>query len=100
MLRPGQFVRAHLHGSVRPGAILVPQRAVQQGAQGSFVWVIEDGKTKFQPVKTGPWYGDDWFIEAGLKGGEQVIVDGALSVRPGIEVGTVPYQVDTQAGKG
>ena len=99
-LRPGQFVRAHIHGSVRPGAILVPQRAVQQGAEGSFVWVIEDGKTKFQPVKTGPWHGDDWFIEAGLNGGEQVIVDGALSVRPGIEVATVPYQVDAQTGKG
>ena len=91
-LRPGQFVRARLLGAVRPGAILVPQRAVQQGARGSFVWVIEAGKTKFQPIKTGPWYGDDWFIEAGLSGGEQIIVDGALTVRPGIEVTTVPYQ--------
>jgi len=100
MLRPGQFVRARLHGAVRPGAILIPQRAVQQGAQGSFVWVIEDGKTKFQPVKVGPWHGDDWFIEAGLDGGEQVIVDGALSVRAGIEVTTVPYQAANEAGKG
>lgn len=99
-LRPGQFVRAHIHGSVRPGAILIPQRAVQQGAEGSFVWVIEDGKSKFQPVITGPWHGDNWFIEGGLNGGEQVIVDGALSVRPGIEVRTVPYQAETQAGKG
>ena len=99
-LRPGQFVRARLHGAVRPKAILIPQRAVQQGAQGSFVWVIEDGKTKFQPVVTGPWHGDDWFIEAGLNGGEQVIVDGALTVRPGIEVKTVPYQAASNAGKG
>ena len=100
LLRPGQFVRARLHGAVRPKAILVPQRAVQQGAQGSFVWVIEDGKTRFQPVITGPWLGDDWFIEEGLKGGEQVIVDGALTVRPGIEVTTIPYQADKQVGKG
>lgn len=99
-LRPGQFVRAQIHGAVRPQAILVPQRAVQQGAQGSFVWVIEDGKTKFQTVKTGPWHGDDWFIEAGLKGGEQIIVDGALTVRPGMEVSTVPYQAATKTGKG
>lgn len=91
-LRPGQFVRARLHGAVRPEAVLIPQRAVQQGAQGSFVWVIEEGKTRFQPVKTGPWHGDDWFIETGLDGGEQIIVDGALTVRPGTEVTTVPYQ--------
>jgi len=100
MLRPGQFVRARLHGGLRPQAILVPQRAVQQAAQGSFVWVIEEGKTKFQPVKTGPWHGDDWFIEAGLEGGEQVVVDGALTIRPGIEVKTIPYQVASQAEKG
>ncbi|MGB5289995.1 MAG: efflux RND transporter periplasmic adaptor subunit [Lysobacterales bacterium] len=100
MLRPGQFVRARLHGGLRPQAILVPQRAVQQAAQGSFVWVIEDGKTRFQPVKTGPWHGDDWFIEDGLEGGEQVVVDGALSIRPGIEVKTIPYQAANQADQG
>jgi membrane fusion protein (multidrug efflux system) len=99
-LRPGQFVRAQLHGAVRPQAILIPQRAVQQGAQGSFVWIIEEGKTKFQSVKTGPWHGDDWFIEAGLDGGEQVIVDGALTVRPGMEVNTIPYQAANKADKG
>ena len=100
MLRPGQFVRARLHGALRPQAILIPQRAVQQAAQGSFVWVIEDGKSKFQPVKTGPWLGDDWFIEEGLEGGEQVVVDGALTIRPGIEVTTVPYQAANKADKG
>jgi membrane fusion protein (multidrug efflux system) len=51
-------------------------------------------------VVTGPWHGDDWFIEAGLNGGEQVIVDGALTVRPGIEVKTVSYQAASNAGKG
>lgn len=100
LLRPGQFVRTRLHGSVRPDAILVPQRAVQQSAQGSFVWLVEDGKTRLQPVKTGPWLGDDWFIEEGLTGGEQIIVDGALSVRPGIEVTTVPYTAIDKADKG
>ena len=99
-LRPGQFVRTRVHGAIRPNAILIPQRAVQQGAQGSFVWVIDEGKTRFQPVKTGPWHGDDWFIEAGLTGGEQVIVDGALTVRPAMEVTTVPYQAADKADKG
>ena len=43
-LRPGQFVRVHLKGAYRPDAILVPQRAVQQGAKGSFAWLVDQGK--------------------------------------------------------
>lgn len=91
-LRPGQFVRVRLLGARRTNAILVPQKAVQQGARGSFVWVIdEDGAVRFQPVQTGEWRGSDWFIDQGLSGGETVIVEGALKVRPGMTVLTVPY---------
>jgi membrane fusion protein (multidrug efflux system) len=87
MLRPGQFVRARLHGMVRPDAILVPQRAVQQGAQGSFVWVVdEEGKAEFQPITVGQWYGNEWFVDKGLEGGETVVVDGALKLRAGVPV--------------
>jgi membrane fusion protein (multidrug efflux system) len=87
MLRPGQFVRARLHGMVRPNAILVPQRAVQQGAKGSFVWVIdEEGKAKFQPIEVGQWHGEEWFVDNGLEGGETVVVDGALKLRAGVPV--------------
>ena len=83
-LRPGQFVRARLKGSVRPNAILVPQRAVQQGAKGSFVWVIDgENKAEFRPVTVGSWHGDDWFIDQGLNDGETVVVDGALRLRAG-----------------
>lgn len=91
-LRPGQFVRTRLLGATRPDAILLPQRAVQQGAQGSFVWLVDaEGKARFQPVQVGSWYGDHWFINSGLKSGETVIVDGALKVRAGLEVNTSPY---------
>jgi membrane fusion protein (multidrug efflux system) len=86
-LRPGQFVRVHIKGSVRPNAILVPQEAVQQGAQGSFVWVINaEGKAEFRPVTVGPWHDKDWFIDAGLKAGDTVVVTGALKLRPGVPV--------------
>lgn len=91
-LRPGQFVRTRLLGSIRPGAILLPQRAVQQGAQGSFVWIVgDDGKTRFQPVEVGAWLGDQWFINKGVEAGSTVIVDGALKVRAGIPVAVKPY---------
>lgn len=86
-LRPGQFVRANLKGAIRPNAILVPQEAVQQGAKGSFVWVIDqEGKAEFRPVAVGPWQEKDWFIEQGLNAGDTVVVNGALKLRAGVPV--------------
>ena len=83
-LRPGQFVRARLLGSVRPKAILVPKRAVLQGAQGSFVWVVgSDGKAELRPLELGDWRGDEWFVNEGLQGGETVVVDGGIKIQPG-----------------
>lgn len=80
-LRPGQFVRARVSGAVRPNALLVPQRAVLQGAKSHFVWVVEaDNKPHQRVVEVGEWHGDDWFITDGLRSGERVIVDGAIRV--------------------
>jgi membrane fusion protein, multidrug efflux system len=80
-LRPGQFVRAKVSGATRPNAILVPQRAVLQGAKSHFVWVVDkDGKAQQRVVETGEWHGDDWFITDGLNPGDRVVVDGAIRV--------------------
>jgi Membrane-fusion protein len=84
MLRPGQFVRAHILGAMRPKAILVPQRAVQQGGKGHFIWVVnKEGKTEQRPIVVGDWMANDWFINEGLNAGDQVVVDGGLSLHPG-----------------
>jgi membrane fusion protein (multidrug efflux system) len=86
-LRPNQYVRARLNGAVRPAAIVVPKRAVQQGAQGHFVWVVSgDGTAQPRPVQVGSWKGDDWFISEGLQEGDRVIVDGVLGLRAGAAV--------------
>ena len=84
LLRPGQFVRARVHGAMRPQAILVPQRAVQQGGKGHFVWVINaENKAEQRPVVVGDWLENDWFITEGLNAGDRVVVDGGLTLRPG-----------------
>lgn len=89
-LIPGQFVRVRLLGIERPNAILVPQRAVQQGQEGKFVYVVgADGKAVPQPVTVGDWLGKDWIVESGLAAGDRVIVDGALKVAPGAPVQVV-----------
>ncbi len=83
-LKPGQFVRARVHGAVRPNAMLVPQRAVLQGAKGHYVWVVNaEGKAEQRVVEVGDWHGDDWFVSKGLQPGERVVVDGAIRVAAG-----------------
>ena len=87
VLRPNQFVRVRLKGAVRPGAILVPQRAVQQGSEGHLVWVVsKDGRAEPRPVVVGKWHGEEWFINEGLRAGDQVIVDGTMGLRAGVPV--------------
>jgi len=99
-LRPNQYVRARLKGARRPNAVLVPQSAVQQGAKGHFVWVVgKDGKVENRPVKPGDWYGELWFIDAGLQAGEQVVVGGALRLRAGAPVKATPYEAKAPDGE-
>jgi membrane fusion protein, multidrug efflux system len=87
ILMPNQYVRARMKGIVRPKAILVPQRAIQQGAKGHFVWVVDkDNKAEARPVVVGNWDGDEWFVFEGLNAGERVVVDGALTLSPGVAV--------------
>lgn len=90
VLRPNQYVRALVEGAVRPNAILVPQRSVQQSAKGQYVWVInKESKAEYRPVTVGDWKGKDWFITDGLHPGEQVVVDGGIKLQPGAPVKVV-----------
>jgi membrane fusion protein (multidrug efflux system) len=99
ILRPNQYVRARLKGAIRPKAILVPQRAVQQGSRGHFVWVVDkESKVEQRPVVVGEWHGDDWFIFEGLRGGERVVVDGGLTLRPAATVSTKPHDAGQESG--
>jgi len=86
-LRPGQFVRVTLTGATRPDAVLVPQRAVLEGPQGKFVYVVDEKSTaQARPVEVGEWAGSDWIITGGLKAGDQVIIDGVMRIGPGAPV--------------
>lgn len=94
LLRPGQFVRVSMQGAVRPKAVLLPKIAVQQGKNGSFVWVIDENqKAQYRDVAPGPWQDDQWFIDNVLKAGDRVVVDGASKLRPGMPVRIVPEKV-------
>ena len=101
LLRPGQFVRVLMGGPSWVNAIQVPQRAVMQGPQGNFVWVVDaESKAQFRPVTVGPLTGDMWMIAEGLKDGERIVVDGGLKLAPGVPVQPVePGQAPDAAGQ-
>ncbi len=101
VLRPNQYVRARLKGAVRPAAVLVPQRAVQQGSAGHFVWIVDrEEKAQPRPVTVGSWLGDGWFITEGLHAGDRVVVDGSLALRAGAPVAVRPAGEPQPAGEG
>ncbi|MEZ4413293.1 MAG: efflux RND transporter periplasmic adaptor subunit [Gemmatimonadales bacterium] len=84
ILLPGQFVRVRILGVTRRDAIVVPQRAVQQGLGGAFVYVVTDGDTaRARTVVASNWEGDGWVIDSGLVASERVIVDGIQRVIAG-----------------
>ena len=86
-LRAGQFVRVRLDGGMRPSAMVLPQRAVLEGPQGKFVYVVsKEGKAESRPVEVGDWSGESWIINKGIATGDSVIVDGVMKIGPGAPV--------------
>jgi len=86
-LFPSQFVNAHLRLDVQRGATVVPTAAIQQSAQGTFVYVVKsDHSATVRPVKVGVTEGDNAAIDSGVSPGEMVVVDGADRLREGIQV--------------
>ncbi|MCI7613339.1 MAG: efflux RND transporter periplasmic adaptor subunit [Selenomonadaceae bacterium] len=87
ILVPGMFARAKLTGDTLKGAVLVPERAVQQLLGKSFVMIVgEDGKSKAQNVELGTKVGSYCIVEKGLTGKEQVIVEGLTSLTEGMDL--------------
>jgi len=101
VLLPGQFVRLHFVGLKRPDAILVPQRAVQRGLAGAFVYVLGDSnRVTVRDVVATSWERRGWLIDQGLRAGDRVVVDGIQKVAPGQLATPVAYRpaVDSSAG--
>lgn len=98
VLLPGQFVTVRFRGAKKTDAILVPQRAVQQGPTGSVVFVVGEGNVA-QPrtVKASNWEGAQWLIEEGLRPGERIIVGGIQKIMPGAPVQPVEAGQDGAA---
>jgi len=86
-LRPGLYGKVHASIGTRTGALLIPQRAVNE-MQGNYsVAVVDPNNTiRFSVVRVGDQIGSDWIVEEGLKPGERVVTDGLFKIRPGATV--------------
>ena len=98
ILRPGQYAKVRAVVGTREDALVVPQRAVSE-LQGNYqVAVVNDhNKVAIQNVKVGDRVGSLWLINEGLSSGQRVIADGAMKVRPGVQVNPKPFVATASA---
>lgn len=84
LLLPGMFARIVTQGEMRKGALLIPQRAVQELLGKTFVTVVGEGdKAETRPVKMGVRIGSLWLVEEGLTTADRIVVEGSSKVQPG-----------------
>lgn len=85
-LFPNEFVNARLDLETLRNVTKIPVRALQYGAPGTFVYVVEKGAAQVRKVKTGVTEGESVEVTSGVQPGEEVVVDGTDLLRPGAKV--------------
>jgi membrane fusion protein, multidrug efflux system len=86
-LFPNQFVNAQLLVKTLHDVVTVPTAAIQRGAPGTYVYVInQDNTVSVRPIKIGPTDGPMAAVESGLSLGDRVVVDGTDRLRDGARV--------------
>ena len=86
-LWPGEYVRVSVELDVEPNALAIPTRAVLEGQQGNYVFVVgNDHVATVRPITIGRVVGDLTTVDKGLAPGEQVVVDGQSRLTPNARV--------------
>ena len=86
LLVDGQLVRVNVEAGTPEEKVVIPQAALIADQQGPYVFAVEDGRAVVRRVKLGQEIGANVSIDGGLKVGEQVIVEGIQTLRPGAKV--------------
>ena len=87
LLTPGQFLNVSLILDTLANAVTVPDEAVQQGAEGNFVYVVvSDGTVEMRRIETAASDAQTTAVAKGLATGETVVTDGHLRLTPGAKV--------------
>jgi membrane fusion protein, multidrug efflux system len=89
-LYPSQFVNVVMLLDTLKDAVTVPVAAVQRGAPGTYVYLVNaDNTVSVHPIKLGAQDGDFFAVDSGLSPGDRVVTDGADRLRDGAKV-TIP----------
>lgn len=87
VLVPGDFVNVTAISQKPVQVVLVPQVAVSDSANGTYVWTINDKKQAEQTfIKIDKQEGENWIVLEGLEPGQKVIKSGFQRLRPGAVV--------------
>jgi multidrug efflux system membrane fusion protein len=86
LIWPGAFSRARVTLGIERNAVVVPSSAIQMGLKGAYVFVVKDNKAELRQVDVKRTSGAQSVIAAGVKAGEQVVVDGQLRLVNGAPV--------------
>lgn len=98
-LFPNQFVNARLRIDLLAGATVVPTAAVQRGAPGTYVYLLQpDGTVALRRIETGPVDGERIVVARGLAPGDRVVIDGVDNLRDGARVEAIDKAEAAQAG--
>lgn len=84
LLLPGLYARIRLGGGSPREALLIDQKAVGTDQSKRFVLSVDkDNHTNYREVRIGARQDDLLVVEAGLKAGERIVVNGLQRTRPG-----------------
>jgi membrane fusion protein, multidrug efflux system len=86
-LYPNEFVNARLLVDTMKQAVLVPTPAVQSGAPGDYVYLVNaDDTVSVHKVTPGPSDGKNTVILSGLSAGQVVVTDGMDRLNDGAKI--------------
>jgi len=86
-LFPNQFAQIRLELDTLKNALVVPTQAIQRGAQGTLVYVVQADQTvQTKVVQLLAVEGDWQAVQGDLKAGDMVVTDGADRLRTGSTV--------------
>ena len=87
LLTPGLFLNVSLILNTLTAAVTVPSEAVQQGAEGNFLYVVgSDSTVEMRQIETASADAAMTAVAKGLSLGETVVTDGHLRLTPGAKV--------------
>jgi membrane fusion protein, multidrug efflux system len=98
LLIDNQLVRVLLESGTPVEKLVIPQASLIADQEGTYVFVVADGKAVVRRIKVGEESGTGVTVDSGLTAGDLVIVEGLQSLRPGTPVRATPMPAVTTGG--